>query len=272
MLNLQNVSVTYGRTKALDKVTLSFQKGIYGLLGPNGSGKTTLMRCIAGILTPTEGTIERPDKAIGYLPQKFGMYKELTVYETMQYFASLKGIKNTTQRIEIMDCLDQVHLTERASHKVKSLSGGMVRRLGIAQSLLGDPSIILVDEPTAGLDPEERIRFKNLIAGIQDNRTVIISTHIVEDVDALCDNIIILNKGNVLIESKAKELREKAKGKVYRTNTLQKNALRKPYYVIREEHVDGQHWLRVLSYREQPGIPVPPSVEDGYMLFIRESI
>ena len=272
MLEIKNVSVSYGRKEVLNNVCLSLHEGVYGLLGPNGSGKTTLMRCIAGILNPTSGTISRSSKAIGYLPQKFGMYKELTVYETLQYFASLKGVVGKQQRDMIMDCLDQVHLADKASTKIQRLSGGMVRRVGIAQALLGNPSVVLVDEPTTGLDPEERIRFKNLISKMQKGRTVLISTHIVEDVDALCDRIIILNRGKVLIEGSADELKKKAKGKVYRVNAEHEDALCSPYYITRDEHIDNQRCLRILSQQEQPGILVPPSVEDGYMLLIHETL
>ena len=175
MLELKNVSMRFGKNTALDDIDLYLEPGVYGLLGPNGAGKTTLMRCIAGILRPFDGKISGADN-IGYLPQKFGMFKELTVLETMEYFAALKNIPRSRYRICAMECLEQVHLAERAKDKVASLSGGMVRRLGIAQTLLGSPSLILVDEPTAGLDPEERLRFKNLISSIRTNR-IILNAH-----------------------------------------------------------------------------------------------
>lgn len=222
MLELRNVSMRFGKNTALDEVDLHLEDGVYGLLGPNGAGKTTLMRCIAGILHPTHGKISGADN-IGYLPQKFGMFKELTVLETMEYFAALKNIPRSQYRICAMECLEQVHLAERAKDKVASLSGGMVRRLGIAQTLLGSPSLIMVDEPTAGLDPEERLRFKNLISGIRTNRIILISTHIVEDVESVCDHIVILHKGRILVQSTAEDIRKKAEGKVFSVPAARKS-------------------------------------------------
>lgn len=271
MLEIQNVSVRYGRKNVLDDINLSLPKGVYGLLGPNGAGKTTLMRCIAGIITPMTGVVKCPNDLIGYLPQRFGMYKDLTVYETMQYFASLKGIDVKRQREEIMACLDKVRLSDKKKEKMRTLSGGMIRRVGIAQTLLGEPSVILVDEPTAGLDPEERLRFKNLISEIQSERTVIISTHIVEDVESLCDRIIILDHGRVLVKSSAEELRKKAQGKIFKVGVDVQKMLKPPFYIIREEFEEGQQWIRVLSEHEQPGTLVSPNLEDGYLLFVRRS-
>lgn len=154
------------------------------------------MRCVAGIYR-YNGRIITPSN-VGYLPQKFGAFRELTVYEVLEYFAELKGIPSNRQGKDIHDCLEDVNLWERHSDKIKTLSGGMIRRLGVAQALLGNPELILVDEPTAGLDPEERLRFKNLISQHREDCTILISTHIVEDVEALCDHIIILSHGKYL--------------------------------------------------------------------------
>ena len=271
MLELRNVSMRFGKNTALDEVDLHLEDGVYGLLGPNGAGKTTLMRCIAGILHPTHGKISGADN-IGYLPQKFGMFKELTVLETMEYFAALKNIPRSQYRICAMECLEQVHLAERAKDKVASLSGGMVRRLGIAQTLLGSPSLIMVYEPTAGLDPEERLRFKNLISGIRTNRIILISTHIVEDVESVCDHIVILHKGRILVQSTAEDIRKKAEGKVFSVPAARKSELREPYFLLRDEYVGGEESLRILSQQEQPWKPTTPTVEDGYMLYIHEEL
>ena len=265
MLDLENVSMYFGKNIALDKINLHLEHGVYGLLGPNGAGKTTLMRCIAGILRSSNGKISGADH-IGYLPQKFGMFKELTVLETMEYFP------RSQYRICAMECLEQVHLAERAKDKVASLSGGMVRRLGIAQTLLGSPSLILVDEPTAGLDPEERLRFKNLISSIRKDRTILISTHIVEDVESVCDHIIILHKGHILVQGTAEDIRKKAEGRVFSVPAAQKSELREPYFLLRDEYVGGEESLRILSQQEQPWKPTTPTVEDGYMLYIHEEL
>ena len=271
MLDLENVSMYFGKNIALDKINLHLEHGVYGLLGPNGAGKTTLMRCIAGILRSSNGKISGADH-IGYLPQKFGMFKELTVLETMEYFAALKNIPRSQYRICARECLQQLHLAERAKDKVASLSGGMVRRLGIAQTLLGSPSLILVDEPTAGLDPEERLRFKNLISSIRKDRTILISTHIVEDVESVCDHIIILHKGHILVQGTAEDIRKKAEGRVFSVPAAQKSELREPYFLLRDEYVGGEESLRILSQQEQPWKPTTPTVEDGYMLYIHEEL
>ena len=158
MLTVDNLSKSFGKKTVLDNISVQLTHGVYGLLGPNGSGKTTFMRCVAGIYR-YNGRIITPSN-VGYLPQKFGAFRELTVYEVLEYFAELKGIPSNRQGKDIHDCLEDVNLWERHSDKVKTLSGGMIRRLGVAQALLGNPELILVDEPTAGLDPEERLRFK----------------------------------------------------------------------------------------------------------------
>ena len=227
MLEVKNLTKRFGKRVALNDVSLTLDAGIYGLLGPNGSGKTTLMRCIAGVMKPNAGTVSCPSN-IGYLPQKFGMFKELTVYETMEYFCALKRVPKDIQRATIMECLEHVHLEDRFKDKVGALSGGMMRRLGIAQTMLGDPMLILVDEPTAGLDPEERLRFKNLMRKAFANKAVLISTHIVEDVEAICNNIIILDGGHILTQCTASELRLQAEGKVYSIPIADKSHLVDP--------------------------------------------
>lgn len=202
MLTVDNLSKSFGKKTVLDNISVQLTHGVYGLLGPNGSGKTTFMRCIAGIYR-YNGRIITPSN-VGYLPQKFGAFRELTVYEVLEYFAELKGIPSNRQGKDIHDCLEDVNLWERHSDKVKTLSGGMIRRLGVAQALLGNPELILVDEPTAGLDPEERLRFKNLISQHREDCTILISTHIVEDVEALCDHIIILSHGKIFARTRRK--------------------------------------------------------------------
>lgn len=267
MLSVSNLTKKFGKKTILDDVSLTLDRGIYGLLGPNGSGKTTLMRCVTGIYKYS-GTVDAPAN-IGYLPQKFGAFRDLTVNEVLEYFAELKGVPRSAQRKHIEDCLESVHLADRGKDKVKTLSGGMVRRLGVAQAMLGNPPLVLVDEPTAGLDPEERLRFKSLISQNRKNSTFLISTHIVEDVEALCDHIIIMQKGKVICQDTPDNIRKAAERCVYHILESEREKLIEPYYVLRSEQMDGQIYLRVLSGHAQYGTPVQPTLEDGYMNLIR---
>lgn len=267
MLIIDNLTKKIGRKTILDNVSVSLENGVYGLLGPNGSGKTTLMRCITGIYK-FNGTIQKPPQ-VGYLPQKFGAFRELTTYEVLEYFAELKKIPRNTQEEMICKGLESVHLSDRKRDKVKTLSGGMVRRLGVAQAVLGNPQLILVDEPTVGLDPEERLRFKNLISRSKKNSTVLISTHIVEDVEALCDYIIVLAKGKVICQDTPENIRKSAMGHIYHLPESEQDKLIEPYYILRTEQVDGTTYLRVLSNVKQQGTSITPTLEDGYMHLIR---
>ena len=267
MLTVDNLSKSFGKKTVLDNISVQLTHGVYGLLGPNGSGKTTFMRCIAGIYR-YNGRIITPSN-VGYLPQKFGAFRELTVYEVLEYFAELKGIPSNRQGKDIHNCLEDVNLWERHSDKVKTLSGGMIRRLGVAQALLGNPELILVDEPTAGLDPEERLRFKNLISQHREDCTILISTHIVEDVEALCDHIIILSHGKSICQDTPEKIRKAATKHVWHVSEKRQKELASPYYILRREQIDGEASLRVLSNEEQPGKSIQPTLEDGYINIIR---
>jgi ABC-type multidrug transport system ATPase subunit len=205
MLDLNDVSHVYGNgTRALDHVTLSIPRGMYGLLGPNGAGKSTLMRTIATLQTPTEGTItfgdidvirqpEQLRRVLGYLPQDFGVYPRVSAYDMLDHMAVLKGIARSSERKPLVESLlHQVNLWNVRKKALAGFSGGMRQRFGIAQALIGNPELIIVDEPTAGLDPEERNRFLNLLVEIGENVVVILSTHIVEDVADLCPRMAVL--------------------------------------------------------------------------------
>ena len=268
MLRIEHLSKSYGRKTALQDVSLEIREGITGLLGPNGSGKTTLLRCIAGILRPTDGKIII-NGSLGYLPQRFGAFRELTLYEALEFFCSVREIPVKEQRKEILENLERVHLQEQAKDKVRSLSGGMLRRLGIAAALLGGPELLLVDEPTAGLDPEERLNFKSLMTELRKDRTVLISTHIVEDIEALADHIILLNEGKVHYSGNAEGLRSCAEGHVFIVPSEYKEELSEPFYMIREEHTGGRDVVRVLSEGPQDAEKADPTIEDGYILKIR---
>ena len=266
VLTIKELSKRFGKKQVLYDISMELEEGVYGLLGPNGSGKTTLMRCVCGILKYSSGTISAP-KQIGYLPQRFGAFKELTVYEVLEYYASLKKIPKEKQREEIEKVLSQVNLEEKEKDKIGSLSGGMIRRLGIAQAFLGEPKLIMMDEPTAGLDPEERARFKTAVHRNQRGKCILISTHIVEDVEMLCDQVILLDQGKIRKQASTQQLKEAAKGKVYTVS--EKEVLKDPFYVLKDEFIDGQLFMRVLSAEPQPGEPEEPTLEDSYMLYMK---
>ncbi|MBE2913615.1 ABC transporter ATP-binding protein [Anoxybacillus flavithermus] len=224
-LEIRNVKKKYKNKIVLNNISLSI-KGTYGLLGPNGAGKTTLMKTIATLIPLEEGTISFGDISwendqsvkplIGYLPQYFSAYKTMKVYEVLNHFAVLKGITNKERRMSELDSvLENVNLYEQRNEKIKNLSGGMIRRVGIAQALLGDPKILIVDEPTAGLDIQERVRFRNLLRKIATNRTIIISSHIVEDLETICDHVSIMNKGNILFEGTRQEILKVVNGLIW---------------------------------------------------------
>lgn len=234
-LVIDNVSKSFKNKHALQNFTAELTNGVYGLLGPNGSGKSTLMRILADISKPTSGRVLLNDtdislmgddyrEIIGYLPQDFGVYKHFTAKRFLQYFASLKGLDRTCAKNKINEVLELVNLTEHKKQRVGTFSGGMKRRLGIAQALLNDPKILIVDEPTAGLDPQERVRFRNLLSEISSDRIVLISTHIVSDIEYIAKEILLLKEGILLQQSSLEWLLLNVQGKVW-TIKLQENEL-----------------------------------------------
>lgn len=270
MLKIKNCSKSFKKTKALNDFSCDFEEGVYGLLGPNGSGKTTLMRCICGLYPYESGTIECDCQNIGYLPQNFGMFKPLTVYEMMSYFSVLKKIPKEKEQEEIEKAIELVNLSDKLNSKVGSLSGGMVRRAGIAQAIMGNPSVILFDEPTAGLDPEERIRFKTLLSKIKTGKTIILSTHIVSDVEAVCDNIVIIDKGKKIFSGTHTQVSTMGKDKTFLVEEKYQSKLSGSFYIKDKIERDGKDYLCILTDRPfENMIQIDPTIEDGYLCALK---
>lgn len=279
MITLKNVSKKFKNREAISQASISFDKHIYGLLGANGAGKTTLVRCILGLYQVSDGEIlfngtniknnDLLNRTVGYLPQKFGLFKELNVYDMLSYFATIKNIPKNMYKHSIEECIEKVNLSDRLYERIGKLSGGMLRRVGIAQALLGNPNVLIFDEPTAGLDPEERMRFKSLLAKLNKDQTVIISTHIVEDIEATCDKIVIMNEGKILTTSTCEEVCCFANGKVFEVLMENEKNLTGNYFIEKTVIKDNKTYLRVLSNCVQDGVIVSETVEDGYMSKIK---
>ncbi len=262
MLELKGVSHVYGNgTRALDQVTLSVPRGLYGLLGPNGAGKSTLMRTIATLQTPSEGRIrfgeidviaepERLRRTLGYLPQDFGVYPRISAYAMLDHLAVLKGVSGALDRKSTVESLlQQVNLWSVRKKALAGFSGGMRQRFGIAQALIGNPELIIIDEPTAGLDPEERNRFLNLLAEIGENVVVILSTHIVEDVANLCPRMAVLSGGRIQLEGAPLELIRSTRGRIW-TKSVERAELdhyKERYELISTRLLAGRTVVHVLS-------------------------
>ena len=281
VLRIDNLTHVYPNgTRALDGVTLQIPRGMFGMLGPNGAGKSSLMRCIATLQIPTEGAIRfgdidvlaSPDalrRTLGYLPQDFGVYPRVTALDMLDHLAVLKGFANGKERREIVAALlQQVNLWDVRKKALTGFSGGMRQRFGIAQALLGQPQLIIVDEPTAGLDPEERNRFLNLLAEIGENVVVILSTHIVEDVADLCPSMAIIASGRIVKTGAPLELIASLAGRVWR-KTIAKtelDAYRRDHEVIATRLFGGRTVIHVLA-DANPGDgfePMPGGLEDVY--------
>lgn len=275
MLEIKNLSKRFGKTRALDDVSLEIGPGLYGILGPNGAGKTTLMRTICGIYAIQKGSIRYNGKPIagnkeftrniGYLPQKFGLFRDMTVGEMLDYLGIMKNIPGRERDKAVVQALEAVNLRDKQNHKVRTLSGGMLRRVGIAQAILGNPQVIIFDEPTAGLDPEERTRFKNVLAQLPKSTTVLLSTHIVEDIEATCDKIIVMDQGKVCLCGSLKDLCDIGEGKVWSVPIDRENELAEPYHMVRYEGRYRPETIRIISDKPQPGTVQQATIEDGYL-------
>lgn len=283
-LQLDHLTKCYKEFAAVKDVTLTLGGGVYGLLGANGAGKTTLMRMLCGILTPTRGTVrcggadiarlgEEYRAMLGYLPQDFGFYHDFTGPEFLRYIAALKGLTRTETARRIPELLRQVGLEEAGRKKLRAYSGGMRQRLGIAQAMLNDPQILILDEPTAGLDPRERVRFRNLIADYAKGRTVLLSTHIVSDVEAIADEILLMKGGCIVEQGTVPQLADTARGKVWTLRTDAANAakLEAVYNVANLRHEGEGVELRLITAAPPAGaVPAAPTLEDVYLWYFAE--
>ncbi|MEY2497717.1 MAG: type transport system ATP-binding protein [Verrucomicrobiota bacterium] len=283
-LSLEGVSKLYsGKVWGLEDFSLDVEPGILGLLGPNGAGKSTLMRILATITKPTGGTItwngtdivRSPDSVravLGYLPQDFGVYPNLNAVEFLEYLAAAKGLDRKTSRRRIQELLEVVNLVDARKRPLSGYSGGMRQRVGIAQALLNDPELLIVDEPTAGLDPEERVRFRNLLSELSGARIVILSTHIVSDVEACATKIALIARGQLVTCAAPEDLLQSVEGKVWERiiSSAELPALRQQYVTSSTMHrSDGVH-LRIVA-EEAPGtgsLLQPPTLEDAYLYWI----
>jgi ABC-type multidrug transport system ATPase subunit len=288
MLELNDVSHVYANgTRALDHVSLSIPRGMYGLLGPNGAGKSTLMRTVATLQTPTEGTIrfgdidviaepEKLRRTLGYLPQDFGVYPRVSAYDMLDHMAVLKGISSASDRKATVEgLLNQVNLWGVRKKALAGFSGGMRQRFGIAQALIGNPELIIVDEPTAGLDPEERNRFLNLLAEIGENVVVILSTHIVEDVSDLCPRMAVLAGGKIQLEGAPIDLIHSTRGKIWMkvVDRAELERYRSDYELISTRLFAGRTVVHILSDSD-PGngfASVEGGLEDVYFSTLAQS-
>jgi ABC-2 type transport system ATP-binding protein len=287
-LSITDINKTYPNgVKALDSINLEIEKGMFGMLGPNGAGKSTLMRTIAALQDPDKGSIRLGDidvikqkdefrKVLGYLPQDFGFYPKVTATDQLTHFAILKGVSNKNERKEIVAALlNQTNLFEARNRYISTFSGGMRQRFGIAQALLGNPKLVIVDEPTAGLDPMERNRFHNLLSEIGENVIVILSTHIVDDVKDLCSRMVIMNHGRILLEGTPSKALDTVKDKIW-SKLIEKEQLpdyKKNCSVISSKVAEGK--LLVHIYADQdPGDSfrqVDPNLEDVYFSLITKN-
>ena len=283
MLKIRGLNKTYANhIQALKEINLDVPPGVFGLLGPNGAGKTTLMKILATLLEPDSGAAEMNGidllndkhgtrKMLGYLPQDFGLYPSLTAEQMLTYFAKLKGVGERKERDRLVDALlERVNLLDARKQKLGEFSGGMRQRLGIAQALIGQPRLIIVDEPTAGLDPEERVRFHNLLAETAgDDAVVILSTHIVADVSSLCSQMAVIRQGAILSSITPQQAIDQLKDSVWEATVPREHfgALKSRYQVISSQMIGGQARLRVIAKGVRPSEEFAPAaavLEDYY--------
>lgn len=282
-IQIDDLTVTFRNgVTAINHADLEISNGMFGLLGENGAGKTTLMRVLTTVLKPTGGRVtlnemlyreenyEKIQKRIGYLPQEIDLYPNLTVQECLEYMGALAGVPRQECRERMQYYLTKTSLLEHRKKKMKQLSGGMKRRVGLAQALLNEPEFLIVDEPTTGLDPEERIRIRNLLVDFSENRTVLFSTHVVEDLAATCNRLAVMKKGQFLYQGRMTDLLQKAENRVW-VCTVEDEArareLERQYHVSSKQFTEGGLQLKILSEKQstEGSYSVKPTLEDAYI-------
>jgi len=281
-LSLDRLTKHYGNKIAVDCVSATLKPGVYGLLGANGAGKTTLMRMLCAILESTSGEVLLNGKEVtamgadyrnvlGYLPQDFGYYPNYTAMEFLMYISALKGIPKKIAMKRSKELLEEVGLSHVANKKVKTFSGGMKQRVGIAQALLNNPDILIFDEPTAGLDPKERVRFRNLLSEYAGDKIVILSTHIVSDIEAIADKVLLMKKGKFVLQGTVQELTEKANGKVWELTVPAKEARKwqAKTTVANLRHEGKEVVLRIISDKKpsEEAVSCEATLEDLYLYY-----
>ena len=286
-LAIDRLTKQYKNKIAVDKVSIKLKPGVYGLLGANGAGKTTLMRMICGIQNPTSGQIkyngtdikklgEDYRQVLGYLPQDFGYYPDFTAYDFLMYIAALKGLSKEKAEMRVNELLQIVNLENEKKQKVKTFSGGMKQRLGIAQAMLNNPKILILDEPTAGLDPKERVKFRNLISSFSQDKIVILSTHIVSDIEFIADEIIVMKAGKKILIGTPEELLQDLRGSVWKCVAYDKKEvemLNHKYCIINIHQENNTTELRIVS-RQKPtvnAVNIEPNLEDLYLAYFQDN-
>lgn len=285
-IHIEHLYKYYGKKVALNDISLDIENGMFGLLGENGAGKSTLLKILATVLGKSNGKIEMDGASIdeveiirnkiGYMPQDFSFYPNYTVWEIVEYFAALSCIKVEKKNIE--DILNSVNLLSNAKSKVKSLSGGMKRRLGIAAAIIHSPQILLIDEPTVGLDPQERMNFRNMLSKLAETKTIILSTHIIPDIEETCDKLAIMSGGEIIYKGNTLELLERVKGRVWEIsgeldliNRVEKDYVEK-ILIVSRKFINNTSTIRVISDADnlENAILVKPCLEDAYMDVVRK--
>ena len=287
-IKITDLTVTFkNKVTAVNHINLEISNGIYGLLGENGAGKTTLMRVLTTVLKPTNGTVsldgilysegnyEKIQQKIGYLPQEIDLYPNLSVQECLEYMGELSGIPQQECRKRIKYYLEKTSLTEHRKKKMRQLSGGMKRRVGLVQALLNEPNFLIIDEPTTGLDPEERIRIRNLLVDFSENRTILFSTHVVEDLAATCSKLAVMKKGNIIYSGDMKAMLSMADGCVWNClvkDDIQAWEIEKNYRVSTKQYINGGYMLKVIS-EEKPSVQCiqgEVTLEDAYIYLVNK--
>ena len=286
-LAIDRLTKQYKNKIAVDRVSIKLKPGVYGLLGANGAGKTTLMRMICGIQNPTSGQIkyngtdikklgEDYRQVLGYLPQDFGYYPDFTAYDFLMYIAALKGLSKEKAEMKVNELLQIVNLENEKKQKVKTFSGGMKQRLGIAQAMLNNPKILILDEPTAGLDPKERVKFRNLISSFSQDKIVILSTHIVSDIEFIADEIIVMKAGKKILTGTPEVLLQDLRGSVWKCVAYDKKEvemLNHKYCIINIHQENNTTELRIVS-RQKPtvnAVNIEPNLEDLYLAYFQDN-